>query len=775
MNKSIFFSTMFFIALLLNSCSKSTQYLETQVSGAAVDDYIVNANISFYKLDGTKVNTLCKSIDFGLFSCNLLNVLPNETLLSVVSGGYIDKDGNRSTLADQKPFDGSLAALSSLDTGIIISPMTSKIIAESLGIDFIVDTENNLSYINQKLNINQAQAAILSQENQTIIDSEKALLLPHILHTKDQTLIKEQATNISNTLDQNISLINSINITKNIFRLHIIHLNDTHSHLEPIELAIDIDGIKTYVYTGGYAKIAQFLEDKKAIDPQALSLIAGDSVQGTLYYTLFNGSADVTTMNLMPIDAMTIGNHEWDNGATNFADYFASKANFPIISDDIDAQNNPTLKDIIKPYIIKSIDGQKVAIVGDSIDSSSLSSPGPSIEFLNYLTSAQNSVNTLEEQGINKIIFLTHLGYSTDQFLAQQVSGIDVIVGGHSHTLIGNFSNLGLVSEGPYPTIINNDNERTLVLTSWKWGEVVGNINIVFDKDGRVINSLGTPIMLVDDTFLRKNAQGEKVDVNTTIKVKIESEIASMTNIQIQKADPAVVAVIQHYKPQVDQLMHTVIAQAQTDLVHVRLPGDRDPNTGEVLENGSMVMPHVTLSMYQKAKEVGNCDFTLQNSGGVRTSLPQGDITIGEVYTMLPFGNTLVTLEMNGSDILEMLEDSIDRSLIRKEDTGAFLYFSGAKITIDKAKPEGERIVSFQIQNSNQEWIEIDPSRTYSLATNSYIAKGHDYYSQMQNASNKVDTGFVLAEIFIQYAKRERVLDVIQESSIHIIDSTAQN
>lgn len=746
-----------FITLLFTSCgfsSSSQQIKQTTIVGAAVDDYIIGGNISIYNLFGKQLTSECSTKDFGYFSCQIANIREDEKLILVVSGGEIN----------QTPFNGSLAALTQANNSIIISPLTSKLIAQVLQKDLIVDTDNNLSYIEGELVITPQDAATILQNITTLFQAQNNLPTLHLLQTKEASLINEQANRVMQLLDKNISLVNSVDIANKNFRVHIIHINDTHSHLDSIPMAIYLQNEKTYVNAGGYAKIAHFMKDQKRLDSHTFTLLAGDALQGTLYYTLFNGTADIQTLNCMNLDAMTIGNHEFDDGANNFANYFALKANFPILSDDINASNNPTLKDIIQAYIIKKIDDEQIAIVGDTIDSSLISNPGPTIEFQNYLNSAKVSVTKLKDEGINKIIFLTHLGYDVDKFLAQQVEDIDLIVGGHSHTLLGDFSNLGLNSKGPYPTIVKHENTQTLIVTAWKWGMVVGDLTVIFDQNGTISSYNAEPLILIDDIFFQKNQDGDVVEVNETKKEQLQNLVQKTSNIKIESQDDSVVSIIAHYKPEVDKLLIQTIAQAATDLLNVRLPGVPDPDSGVILPHGSMISAHIALSMYEKAKKIGTCDFALQNAGGARISIPQGDITIGEVYTLLPFGNTLVTLQMSGVSIKNMLENAIERSLITKEHTGSFPYLAGAKITIDLSKSQGERIVSFLLQNSNGEWIDFNETQTYNIATNAYIANGGDYYLEMQEAaSNKIDTGYIDAEIFIEYAKEKQVLYPIDE------------
>jgi len=532
------------------------------------------------------------------------------------------------------------------------------------------------------------------------------------------------------------------------FRLQIVHINDTHSHIEPIPLTLKIDNNITGLYVGGYAKLAKYIKDIKKRDSHAIALHAGDAVQGTLYYILFKGKADVDALNQMELDAMTLGNHEFDDGANILATDFVLRAKFPIISCDVDMQNNPKLKGKVKPYLIKNIDGQKIAIIGDTVDSSASSQPGPTIQFLNYLTTAKKYVKELKTKGINKIIFLTHIGYDTDKYLATQIEDIDVIVGGHSHTLIGNFSNLGLESKGPYPTIVEHNNSRTLVLTAWKWGEVVGDINVTFDNKGVITSYTANPVILTGDKFFRKNNAGKMVEVDNNVKKEIEKQISKIKNLKIEQDDKSVDVIIDKYKKQVDKYMQLKIGEATQTLTNNRLPNDDG-------SDGSMVAPYVALSIYEKVNKTYGCDFVLQNAGGVRKEIKQGPITLGEVYNILPFNNSIIIIKMKGKDILKMMKNLVKISLIEKKETGVYPYFAGAKMTLDI---DNDIISSFKIKNNSQ-WIEIEPDKEYSFATNSFIARGKGYYEEIsKKAISKYDTGFIDTDIFIDYIKTHKIL-----------------
>lgn len=206
------------------------------------------------------------------------------------------------------------------------------------------------------------------------------------------------------------------------FELRVLHTNDTHAHLDNIARRV------TAIHT--------------ARNDHTLLLDAGDVFSGTLYFNQFNGLADLFFMNELKYDAMTFGNHEFDKGPGTLAE-FIKQAKFPFVSANLDFSADADLKGLshselgkgepgqIYPAVIKEIAGEKVGIIGlTTPETSVLSSPGPDIKFADEVESAQKQVDALEAEGINKIIVLSHLGYTVDQQLAEAVDGIDIIVGG---------------------------------------------------------------------------------------------------------------------------------------------------------------------------------------------------------------------------------------------------------------------------------------------------------------------------------------------------------
>ncbi|QBQ07005.1 bifunctional metallophosphatase/5'-nucleotidase [Sporosarcina pasteurii] len=469
-----------------------------------------------------------------------------------------------------------------------------------------------------------------------------------------------------------------------------MHTNDTHGNLDSI------------------AKRVTAVKEVRAEKPNALLLDAGDVMSGTLYFNEFKGMADLQFMNLMGYDAMTFGNHEFDLGSTPeghqaLAD-FVEAAEFPFVSSNVDFSRddkfNGLFSDLIssepekgKIYngIIKEINGEKVGVFGlTTAETADISSPG-AITFSDYIEEAEKAVAAFENLGVNKIIALTHIGYDdnpavdNDLILAATVDGIDVIVGGHSHTQLNE------------PIVVDQDEtgatkDPTLIVQSYQYNQFLGSVDIVFDKEG-VINDF----------------RGELIPVSE------------------KAADPEAVEMLKPYSDRVEDIAQTEIgATAESKLENPRT------NEDSVRKNETALGNLITDGMLAKAKMYNpEVMMALQNGGGIRAAIDAGPITIGEVITVLPFGNTLATMDLTGAELKEAFEISF-REYPREN--GGFLHVSGAKVTFDSGKASGERVVSVAYKNVDGTYTEVSDHETYTVATNAFTAKGGDGYTVFAKA-----------------------------------------
>lgn len=492
------------------------------------------------------------------------------------------------------------------------------------------------------------------------------------------------------------------------FSLTLVHLNDTHSHLEPLAVTLTMNGEETTVRLGGFARLKTAVDQMRADAPDLLLLHGGDAVQGTLYFTLFNGTVEFDFLNMLGVDAMTFGNHEFDRGTAAIPGWI-KRSRFPWLSANIDFSAEPAIASLVQPYLIRQIDGEQVAIIGLTTETTPLTTlnVGKAV-FNDSVKSARQQVAALTALGINKIILLSHLGYQQDKSLATQVAGVDIIVGGHSHSLLGDaqkLSTIDLRPVGTYPTELKApDGKRVLVLQAWQWGHVLGNVKIRFTSDGEVTGFSSGALVPLDDTIAE---------------------------------DPVVAAALVPYTAKLEQFRKDVVAVAAND-IPVGLNSGPGP-----LGADSMLA------------SVPNARVAILNYGGVRKGLAAGTVSVGDLLEVMPFANTMVLVDLTGAELKQALEENID-FLITKFGMGqhAMPYLGGAVMAVRPAAAKGARVTALAVKDSNGTCQAVQPATVYRTVVNAFVAGGGDGFAVIRNAAGfRSDTGIVDSDAFRDYLK----------------------
>ena len=535
--------------------------------------------------------------------------------------------------------------------------------------------------------------------------------------------------------------------------LKILHINDVHSHLDASDIHLTFDGVETECEVGGMARVASKIKALKEGNDNHLILHAGDAVQGTLYYTLFKGEADADVMNAIGFDAMAIGNHEFDDGDTWLAG-FINSLDAPIISSNIEVPTDNVLAPLFTPYVIAEVVGEPIGIIGLTIAGKTKKSSQPSDEVIlnEEITALQRTVETLTAQGVGKIVVLSHYGYGNVQALAGQISDIDIIVDGDSHTLLGDFAAYDVESSGDYPTLTKNrDGDDVCIVQAWEYGKVLGELDVSF-LENVLERCSGTPHMILGDTFIREDADGNEYTLEGDELASVQAIVDRDAQLDIVADDKDVAAIIATYSAQVDALGETVIGTADEALLHGRVP-DHEYN-GVTLPLGSAIAPIVAKAFYEKD---GNADLCIQNAGGVRIGINRGEITYDTAYTLLPFANTLFEIEMYGSEIEMVLEDAIE-NIVQGGSTGSFPYCYPLKYDVDATQAYGSRVNNLEIKDRiTGTYSALQERKIYVVVANNYIAAGRDGYTtfaEVQNTRGEgTDTYLDYALSFVNYVE----------------------
>jgi len=551
-------------------------------------------------------------------------------------------------------------------------------------------------------------------------------------------------------------------ISANMFELNVAHINDHHSHLEEEKMPLKLNGQTVTATIGGLPRVAQEIKDFRKNNKNTLILHAGDAVTGTLYYTLFEGKADAQLMNAINFDAFTLGNHEFDDG-NKFLKSFLDALTIPVISANVVPDKGSILEGKWKPYIIKNIGGQKVGIIGIDVvkKTKESSSPGDDIKFTDEVETARKYAKELQDQGINKIILLSHAGYEKNVEIGEKVDGIDLIISGDTHYLLGKeFEQFGLVPEkADYPKKVNSPNGNPVYIAeAWNYSYLLGEMKAKFDKNGVIKELIPAPKVLIGDTFEIKNSEGKAVQLGEKEKSTILNSIKNNKNIKVVKNDPVTQKLLDRYQKEKTELGKRSVGKITEEI----LGGSDNRVPGPHNKDGSFATTLVAESVLHKLRNMGtgNVDFVIGNAGNVRITLNPGNFTYDQAYSLLPFtSNTVFITDITGAEVKQVLEDAIDY-VLNGGSTGAFPYGAGIRYEATKEGKLGTRVKKIEVFDFKaNKWVPIDSKKSYILAVNSYIAQGKDGYTTLGKITAQkrgTDTHLSDTKIFIDYLKEKK-------------------
>ncbi len=486
------------------------------------------------------------------------------------------------------------------------------------------------------------------------------------------------------------------------YSLTILHTNDFHARFEPIskyDSGCSAEDNEAGECFGGTARLVTAIAEARARSNNSILVDGGDQFQGTLFYTYYKGAASAEFMNKLGYTAMTVGNHEFDDGPEVLRG-FVDTVDFPILMSNADISGEPLLDGAIQKSVIIEQGGEKLGLIGlTPQDTDEISSPGKNVTFTDPVGAVQAEVDALTAEGVNKIIVLSHSGYATDQKIAAETTGVDVIVGGHDNTYLSNTSDR---AKGPYPTMVGS----TAIVQAYAYGKFLGELNVTFDDAGEIIEATGEPLIM-DAAVAEDAATKERV---AELAVPLE------------------------------EIRNKVVAEAAE-----AIDGDRANCRHVECQMGNLVAD----AMLARVADQG-IQIAIANGGGLRASIDAGEVTMGEVLTVLPFQNTLSTFQATGATIKEALENGMAQFDDESKD-GRFPQVSGMKYTFDPAASSGERISDVMVDMAGT-WEPLDLAKVYGIVTNNFVRNGGDGYSMFASEGmNAYDFGPDLADVTAEY------------------------
>ncbi|MDO5725373.1 MAG: bifunctional UDP-sugar hydrolase/5'-nucleotidase [Tissierellia bacterium] len=441
---------------------------------------------------------------------------------------------------------------------------------------------------------------------------------------------------------------------------------------------------KAYI---GYARLKTFVDLEKANNPNVLLVDAGDTLHGTTFATISRGQSMLDAMKATGYDLFVPGNHDFNYGTDRLVE-LVKQEKVPTVGANL--VNVETGEKVFEGSKIIEVDGIKLGFFGlmtpeTKTKSNPLNTEG--YDFTDYIEVSKEEVAKLKEAGAQVVICLAHVGIDDSSvertnLLAEKVEGIDLIVDGHSHTRL---------SEG----LVVND---TVIVQTGEHLKSIGKVLLTF-KDGKL--------------------------------TEIKPELVDFETVKDLAKDEDVVAIIEKINEENKPYMEQILGKTE-----VELDGERQTNRTSETNLGNLI----TDAMLEKAE----ADFAITNGGGIRASIPKGDVTMGHVLTTFPFTNYPVLLEIKGEAVKAALEHGVQDA---PETRGGFPQVAGLTFKFDPEAEKGSKVFDVKIQGEP-----LDLEKTYKMVTNDFMAIGGDDYAMFKDCK-KLAEFELLSELLADYIK----------------------
>ncbi len=451
----------------------------------------------------------------------------------------------------------------------------------------------------------------------------------------------------------------------------ILHTNDTHSNIDP-----DSRGV------GGILQRKAVIDSVRKAEKNVLLVDAGDMVQGSLYFKYFKGDVEYPLFNMMDYDIRILGNHEFDNGLDELARYW-KEVGGARLSANYDFTGTPA-EGLFQPYTIKKVGKHTIGFLGVNIDPESLISTEnyAGMKYSDAVETANRTAALLRRKGCDLVVAVTHIGYDadndkpTDPDLAAASRDIDIIIGGHSHTVVD--------PSHPDKTpcwFRNADGRPVLVAQTGKYGANLGYIKVDLDK--LADHDYGYELIPVTDRF------------------------------PASSLDKRMAAFIAPYRTKVDSINNVTVAYSHRAMANLR---QACPYANWAGDFGEWFGRHIADSIRAAGHDFPQIDMAMLNVGGIRQPMPEGKVSQGLLLSAFPFSNRMRIISIKGKDLLETM-----RIVAPK---GGEAISGSARVVTD-----GKGAVRHFIIGGE----EVDPDRDYTVATIDYVAEGNDDMLPMRN------------------------------------------
>ncbi|XP_033634482.1 snake venom 5'-nucleotidase-like [Asterias rubens] len=504
------------------------------------------------------------------------------------------------------------------------------------------------------------------------------------------------------------------------FDVTVLHTNDVRARFDPIRAkrgaeCTDEMNANGECY-GGLARRVTKIQEIRNSTENVLLLDAGHQFQGSMWFYVYKGEATANFMNKLSYDAMALGQHEFDLKVEGLATFLRS-ASFPAIASNIDITKEPSLNGLLLQYhIVNFTTGEQVGIVGYSYEDTPDSVDTGDLIFSEEIQGLQTAVDCLMSMGVNKIIALGNSGYEKARDIADQLVGVDVVVSGRDFTLLHTGDKPSTETpKDDYPVVIHptRDSSATvLVVQAYAYGKYVGHLDVSFDDEGAV-SGFGGNTILLDDS--------------------VEEDAATL-----QEMKP--------WRDHVNEVANQVVGKTFVPLMLSEC-ATRECAIGNLIAD-AMLFPHMNGTM-----RWSDVSIALTTTGSIGSSIKAGDITIGTLNKVLPYGDSIDVIELYGRHLKEALEHSV-YELDEGKTNYQMLQVSGIRVSYDLNRTPGKRVLSAYVRCSDCKVPDYQPllvDTVYKVAINNYVGSGNYGYSSLRDNKMNVRKGDLDVDILIDY------------------------
>ncbi|XP_060524614.1 apyrase-like [Cylas formicarius] len=524
------------------------------------------------------------------------------------------------------------------------------------------------------------------------------------------------------------------------FELSVIHVNDFHARYDEVSLAAG-DCKTRGECIGGYSRIYAQIRELLQENPNSVLLNGGDNFQGTLYYTLGKWNITQEFLNLLPWDAIVLGNHEFDDKIAGVVPFIeALKA--PVVVSNIDDSLEPTIQGLYTKSTVIERNGKKIGIIGVIYSQTNIIASSENLKFYPESPSVNEEAERLvREEGVFTNIVLSHSGYDIEQAIAANASEkIGLIVGAHSHTFLWTGADPPGpdTPEGPYPTVVKSKNNKTvLVVQASAYSKYLGNISVVYNDDGEIVDWSGAPIYLNTDKPTDDSIDKQLEPWKSIVEAE-GSRVLGSSIVLLQKTGC-------YYK---------------------------ECTLGNFLAD-ALVFQYTDRA---DATSWTYAAIALVNAGGIRTDIPVGNITYNDISIAQPFANTVDVGELEGRYLKELMEQCTEAySNQRSYSDISLIQVSGIHVVFNLTRPKGDRVQSIKVrcqQCLTPVYEDLVLDKSYRIVAQSFLRSGGDGFSALSDNLKNTEIGPVDIDVYENYLRhRSPVFQEEEERIIVLSDS----